>query len=699
MAIHVLVRECLDAFSIECEDRMCSSDIQDELGRFKVWTGNMAAQHSSRSRRSLEYRLRDSSRLRETVVSLLRDLKRALRELQHSVVADPRASNVSADISEISRHQLAGKGLEVHHDQQQENEDEADDMFELSDEESVEETCAQRAINEVHDVITCLMRFSMALRNPARNQRTDDRDGEHIAQAYVDHYTSHVRESFPSAPDYLVDRLGRSLSKHRQYFSYRKSHNEKLREELTDADPDAWEITSTVATSLFVEKTPQLSIEPLALDNESIYTATSYEGSSTGNTNLQIPRWPASAQDGLPFECPLCFGILEVETEAAWRHHVFEDMPPYICTSETCESAVKSFSRRHEWARHDQEMLEDVWLCPYGCAEPLRSSEGFETHIRATHHLACRADPSAIRDLTMACRRSEVQDGARPCPLCEKLCDSAKRWTKHVGHHLEQLALFSLPAELLSGDSPDGSDGSSDIVSNPGSEVTTQRRSEYLTSAWVESNDIWPERAQGLLAELMHQYSCYTFNQNDAFDAIYRELYQLVDNSTYDWDYEVHNGMLRERTKRKMDELCAKMQQTGEIVGRTDGYDGWQKVEDYTGNPAGYILHDDSSGDLISREQKLLSIDATCDHACKVLDKRLANTEEDLARATDPEAKYDLEKKIVRIEAERTENLAARDRLYRMVMAEPPDETQTSKPVARKRDFLRFWTSKKKASE
>jgi hypothetical protein len=76
MAIHIQVRECFDAFPVDFDE---NSDIQDELGRFRVWAGNIAAHRPSHSRRSLEYRLRDSSRLRDTVLSLLRDLKRALR--------------------------------------------------------------------------------------------------------------------------------------------------------------------------------------------------------------------------------------------------------------------------------------------------------------------------------------------------------------------------------------------------------------------------------------------------------------------------------------------------------------------------------------------------------------------------------------------------------------------------------------------
>ena len=80
------------------------------------------------------------------------------------------------------------------------------------------------------------------------------------------------------------------------------------------------------------------------------------------------------------------------------------------------------------------------------------------------------------------------------------------------------------------------------------------RRRDHLTAEWVQSKDIWPLRAQGMLADLMHQYGCYAFSPNavDTFEAMYRDLYQLVDLSKGDWVSQLHDEMLRERMKRKM---------------------------------------------------------------------------------------------------------------------------------------------------
>jgi hypothetical protein len=122
------------------------------------------------------------------------------------------------------------------------------------------------------------------------------------------------------------------------------------------------------------------------------------------------------------------------------------------------------------------------------------------------------------------------------------------------------------------------------------------RRRDHLTAEWVQSKDIWPLRAQGMLADLMHRYGIYTYSPNNdqAFNQMYQELYSLVDHAKGDWDQSIHDDMLRERMKRKMGQLRAKMQKTGEIIGRNDGYSGFIKADNYTGEQAGAMLGDES---------------------------------------------------------------------------------------------------------
>ena len=53
-----------------------SKEMEDALGRFEIWSGNIGAHHTGR--RSLDHRLRDASHLHEHVSTLLDSLEQSL---------------------------------------------------------------------------------------------------------------------------------------------------------------------------------------------------------------------------------------------------------------------------------------------------------------------------------------------------------------------------------------------------------------------------------------------------------------------------------------------------------------------------------------------------------------------------------------------------------------------------------------------
>lgn len=64
---------------LESQDQPSQSLGQSCLARFKLWAGTLGA-HRTSGTRSLEYRLRDASSLREHLISLLQELKDMLLE-------------------------------------------------------------------------------------------------------------------------------------------------------------------------------------------------------------------------------------------------------------------------------------------------------------------------------------------------------------------------------------------------------------------------------------------------------------------------------------------------------------------------------------------------------------------------------------------------------------------------------------------
>jgi hypothetical protein len=53
-------------------------------------------------------------------------------------------------------------------------------------------------------------------------------------------------------------------------------------------------------------------------DDEEIASQTSY--ASSVNSTIRLPPLPTSALKNDVFECPLCFMIVSIHTEAAWKY-------------------------------------------------------------------------------------------------------------------------------------------------------------------------------------------------------------------------------------------------------------------------------------------------------------------------------------------------------------------------------------------
>lgn len=60
------------------EDHISLQGVQEELGRFKIWAGNIGALQKGPS--SLDYRLREASHVQQPIVRFLRDLEFSLKE-------------------------------------------------------------------------------------------------------------------------------------------------------------------------------------------------------------------------------------------------------------------------------------------------------------------------------------------------------------------------------------------------------------------------------------------------------------------------------------------------------------------------------------------------------------------------------------------------------------------------------------------
>ena len=79
------VHECVRRFNALCDllpeaDQIVHPALVDQLGRLKIWAGNIGAFQELPLPSSLDYRLREAPRIVDQVIELLNDLNETLQE-------------------------------------------------------------------------------------------------------------------------------------------------------------------------------------------------------------------------------------------------------------------------------------------------------------------------------------------------------------------------------------------------------------------------------------------------------------------------------------------------------------------------------------------------------------------------------------------------------------------------------------------
>lgn len=157
-----------------------------------------------------------------------------------------------------------------------------------------------------------------------------------------------------------------------------------------------------------------------------------------------MPDMPGTAHNARPFECPYCHKIVTVTNTHAWMRHVYRDLQPYVCTFEQCATGEETYESRHRWFNHEVQCHRRVWSCPGHCEEVFQDSDSFEAHVR-DHNEQDIPTAQLKTFVDMAARHPDRLHTKSECPLCALPVVGATSLEKHLGRHLESLALFALP--------------------------------------------------------------------------------------------------------------------------------------------------------------------------------------------------------------------------------------------------------------
>ncbi|KXG54364.1 uncharacterized protein PGRI_075080 [Penicillium griseofulvum] len=283
---------------------------------------------------------------------------------------------------------------------EEQSDDEAeDDMFEgFEDSESEDSTEIQEIHRGLAETINQLYQMSMIIRKPAQHDRlvgTKKLDSEPF-QFWT---KQHICNKYPNADALAIDRISSAMARQRAILKYRERHHAKLGQGIDpESDGKSAMLSETVVTDVFKEISGHINdMASEAGVSETSYGGTLFDG--TGADAPKIPPIPKNGMDKKPFECPYCFYIITVRDRRAWARHIFRDLMPYVCIFPGCPTPNKLYGSRRQWDHHIQQ-----------------------SHATAS-----------------------ITDGTYHCSICKQGSLPAVTFWRHVGQHLEELALFMLP--------------------------------------------------------------------------------------------------------------------------------------------------------------------------------------------------------------------------------------------------------------
>lgn len=188
-----------------------------------------------------------------------------------------------------------------------------------------------------------------------------------------------------------------------------------------------------------------------------------------------------------------------------YRKHLLSDLKPYICTFEDCSAQM--FDRRHMWFQHEMDKHRKQWRCRFCSCELFGSAASLESHLQDQHSEYTKQQ---VLSLVALCAQMPEHVAASACPFCDWDADlreqavskeneterapsesnifavSLEQFQRHLGDHLEQLALFAIPPPMkeLSGASSNQAAASHNSNHTPDSSVVSEVSS--LSSALTD---------------------------------------------------------------------------------------------------------------------------------------------------------------------------------------------------------------------
>lgn len=493
----IACQEALLAFvaGVESQPRSIIVDlreVENDQQRFDQWAGNLGAFQDPESRLSLEYRLRNSPLIRDAIMQLLADLRdSACRALD--IVSGKQENRTALPLIDLESD-LAE--FDVSSESESSNLSSSGEEFTaISSASEIEElTSAIRgSINGLFKTSVFIRRFAPKERRQRAAEKTDSFASQTDEMYIRDRYPAVERKGRGD----LIVRLGLANAHRRQYFMYCRAHNDRL----STSDPTKHQkevdnhvlgqksrqeavttaghrersfLTTTEATDLLADNLVSSELPTLLQTDPTpslVSFATTIDKSTDDDT--AFPPLPSDAHNNSLFLCPYCQKVVKLNPQDKakyWRYeylmkskikrrvlkldrkHVLSDLEPYVCTYPGC--SLDTYQSQHAWFDHEVLIHRGTWPC-LQCGEVADAADILRTHVKTQH--ADQISPQQLPLVVEQSRRPVKFIRPNECPFCDEewargevsdtgaLVVTLDEFRRHLGQHLQRVALFSLP--------------------------------------------------------------------------------------------------------------------------------------------------------------------------------------------------------------------------------------------------------------
>ncbi|KAH7396984.1 hypothetical protein DE146DRAFT_756667 [Phaeosphaeria sp. MPI-PUGE-AT-0046c] len=492
-ASSIACAQLLDQLSLLLQDperaqlsALQQSEAEDQSARFQVWAGNLGAFQRLPATASLDHRLRESPRIATQIYELLEELKTSTEDVR-GIVLGERPNRRSepddeTDDDSINRDDFLEHDSTDSYNKEEEGEEE-DELPDLSE--------AEEIFESIKDTIASLFRLAVMIRKSTPRDRYARALGGH--NPFIEDFdVAHVGHKFEKlnteSNKWLRNRLGKAITQRRQYLCYARDHRYKLGKEpaelwkpiadgpkanlqlpvdlsasqagRTNTSRPTTTLADTTASTLFLQEATHGD-----RDFQDDQSQTSFAFSAPDEddgSRMKLPRLSEVAKGQSSFECPFCWTMQTFRKEKAWKKHALSDLKPYVCTFEDCD--MKMFPDRKMWFEHEMKLHRAKWQCHFCGQSSFQSAKAFCEHVRSSHGTDGGQDQ--LDALAEASKQPLTQFTASDCPFCykwdddlrksnpdipqsDRVCVNAIDLRRHIGLHMQDLALFAVPRGYL----------------------------------------------------------------------------------------------------------------------------------------------------------------------------------------------------------------------------------------------------------